>query len=118
MSGEKVIEPGEKIHVAFRRLFEGDMRRHFIGEVVIATESMIRAQGYTHLFDPRANLWVRHPEFRVRLISLTDETAMINVLPRDASPEAAGYAVNDAGHLVMTDGETFALEVNEFGVTH
>ena len=31
-----VVEPGEKLFIVTRRLFEGDLRRHFVGEVKAA----------------------------------------------------------------------------------
>ena len=54
-----IIKPGEKIHVIIRRLFPQDIRRHFIGEVMDATESVVRAEGYAYLYDTNTNLFVR-----------------------------------------------------------
>jgi hypothetical protein len=31
-----IIEVGEKLHVATRRFFPGDVRRYFVGEVIAA----------------------------------------------------------------------------------
>jgi len=45
-----ILKPGERIHVVVRRAFMQDIRRHFIGEVMDATESLVRAE---HLRFPR-----------------------------------------------------------------
>lgn len=54
-----ILKPGEKIHVVVRRAFAQDMRRHFIGEVMDATESVVRAEGHAYLYDTNTNLFVK-----------------------------------------------------------
>ena len=54
-----VVEPGEKLFIVTRRLFEGDLRRHFVGEVKAATESTVRLEGYTFVFDAGIGKFVR-----------------------------------------------------------
>ena len=40
-----VIDKGEKIHIVTRRNFEGDLRRHFVGEVVEVQDAAVRIEG-------------------------------------------------------------------------
>ena len=42
---------GEKIFIGTRRLFERDLRRHFVGEVQECTDFAVRVQGYAFVFD-------------------------------------------------------------------
>lgn len=37
-----IIERGEKVHIITRRLFESDLRRHFVGEVLDSEGSVAR----------------------------------------------------------------------------
>ncbi len=36
-----VLAQGEKVHVILRRNFEGDLRRHFVGEIIAASETFV-----------------------------------------------------------------------------
>jgi hypothetical protein len=106
---------GEKIHVAVRRRFEQDLRRHFIGEVIDSGDSCMRLKGYAFTFDSGKNLFARHPELRTRIISLVDAVNIINILPETAEIDQAHYAMSKEGRMVVTDGKNFWLDVHEFG---
>ena len=110
-----VLKCGEKVHVIKRRVFVGDIRRHFIGEVTDATESVVRLEGHAYTLDTGTGQYVRRPEIRTRIISLVDANIIINVLPPNAKIDKAAYTTSKDGHLCVTDGETFTLDINEFG---
>ena len=46
-----MIIKGEKVFVITRRLFDEDLRRHFVGEVQEITNVAMRVQGYSFVFD-------------------------------------------------------------------
>lgn len=46
-----VIGKGEKVFIVTRRLFDGDLRRHFAGEVQEATDTVIRVRGFVFVYD-------------------------------------------------------------------
>ncbi len=113
-----MLKEGEKVHVVQRRSFESDVRRHFIGEVQEANDVVARVFGYVFVFDKGKNSYIRLPESRTRILSLTDAALIINLLPDAARIEKARYTTNKDMRLVVTDGETFSLDINEFGVSH
>jgi hypothetical protein len=112
-----LLELGEKIHLMVRRKFEDDLRRHFIGEVLVADSSVARVAGYVFIFDYSANEYIRRPEKRIRIIGLADSGNIINVLPITADIEKAEYTQSRENKLVVTDNKTFTLDINEFGLT-
>lgn len=112
-----ILELGEKIHLMVRRNFENDLRRHFIGEVLVADTDVARVAGYVFIFDHSANEYIRRPEKRIRIIGLTDSGNIINVLPATADIEKAEYTQSPENKLVVTDNKTFTLDINEFGLT-
>jgi hypothetical protein len=109
-----LLKPGEKIHVITRRLFEGDIRRHFAGEIVAASESSARLRGYTYVFYPGPNEYVRRPELRERIIALADAGNVINVIPQDVNLEKLVYRPSEQNRLIVTDNKSFHLDINEF----
>ncbi len=109
-----ILEPGDKIHVITRRAFDGDIRRHFVGEVSSAGETTARAEGYAFVFNLSRNEFARRPELRERLVALSDARNLIHVLPPDVELAQLEYRT-EANRLYLTDGKQFRLDVNEFG---
>lgn len=110
-----VIQVGEKVHIISRRLFEEDLRRHFAGQVTAVSESMMRLKGYVFVFDESLNDFVRQADLRERLSGIADAGLVINLLPSNADLALVRYATNDKGQRILTDGETFTLDISEFG---
>jgi len=112
-----VLEQGEKVHVIFRRLFETDLRRHFIGEIVGVGDSVIKIRGRAVVLNSAKNEYEIKADVRTRIVSLTDALNIINILPPQASIDDVKYIMSRDKILAVTDGETFTLDINEFSVT-
>lgn len=109
-----LLKPGEKIHVITRRLFDGDLRRHFVGQVVAASENTARVQGFVFVFYPGSNEYVRRPEVRERILALNDAGNIINVIPENINLGDLVYRASEQNRLVVTDNKSFHLDINEF----
>lgn len=109
-----LMHPGDKVHVVTRRLFENDVRRHFVGEIQAVAESAIRVKGFIFVFDKIKNEFHRHPEERIRIISLTDSDNIINIIPSEVNIEDVSYQISPENDLVVTDGKNFTLDMREF----
>ena len=109
-----ILEPGTKLHVITRRTFEDDLRRHFAGEVMRATDMTAMIRGYTFVLSTTRNEFVRRPERRTRIMSLVDAGNIINVIPRDVDLESLAYIYGEDRRLMVTDGKDFRLDINEF----
>jgi hypothetical protein len=110
-----ILEPGEKIHVIIRRNFETDLRRHFIGEVVSAAEYAATVKGHAIVHNSVTNQYEVKPDTRIRIVSFTDARNIINIIPRHTKIENVKYTLSHGKRLVITDGESFTLDINEFG---
>ena len=108
-----MVEPGEKLFIVTRRLFEGDLRRHFVGEVKAATDSTVRLEGYTFVFDGGIGKFVRG-EHRGRIFGLGDSGLIIIIIPKDANLDKVSHRFSEKGGKVLSDGKTFELDVSEF----
>lgn len=113
----EVVSVGDKIHVMTRRGFEGDVRRHFAGEVIAFDDRVARVRGHSFLYDQFRNEFVRRPETRTRILGLGDSGHAINVLPDEVEIGRLKYTYSDDRRLVITDGRGFSLDVNEFSST-
>jgi hypothetical protein len=111
-----VLSKGEKILVIRRRLFEEDIRRHFVGEVEEVSPELVRLNGYAFIFDDTDKEFKRRSKLQTNIFSLVDAGIAVIVLPEEIDLEAIRYTINDKGQRVLTDGNSFYLQVSEFGV--
>lgn len=111
----ELVKPGEVVHVIERRLFQGDVRRHFVGEIEACSGPALRVKGYLFVYDSGASAFSRKPEVRTRLMPL-DNRLILNVLPEGVSVEAIGYTHDTEGNLTLTDRAGFELDVSEFSM--
>ena len=93
----------------------GDLRRHFVGEIKEVGDTAIRAEGYSFVFDEGEGEYHRKPELRTRIFSLIAGRILINVIPSLSVIEKVAYRLSEDTNLVVTDGEHFQLDINEFG---
>ena len=115
MSGA-VVEVKDKLHIMARRLFEEDVRRHFVGEVTATSDSLVEVRGYTFIFQPGTNDYRRLPEERTRIFSLGESGYVVNKIPRETDLSSIVYRTAE-NRLVISDGRSFSLPINEFGST-
>jgi hypothetical protein len=113
---EPAIKVGDKLHVITRRRFEDDVRRHFVGEVTAMTGDLQEIQGYAFIFESGTNMYTRGPKSRTRLFALGQEGYIVTKLPADVAIASLEYRLVER-RLVVTDGGTFSLDINEFGKT-
>ena len=109
-----MIAIDEIVHIIERQGFDSDVRRHFIGVVEQADGSLIRVVGYAFMYDPSLTRYVRASELRTRIIPLSASGLVINIAPPDTQLEDVRYEDRD-GRLIVTDGGSFSLDINEFG---
>ena len=108
------IEVGDKLHIITRRQFENDVRRHFAGEVTAISGELQELRGYAFVFEPGINEFTRRPELRTRIFSVAQSGLIVNKIPTEVAIASLHYRVVEK-HLVVTDGRSFTLDINEFG---
>ena len=111
------LKIGEKVFIIARRLFEGDLRRHFVGEVLESADTTARVRGYAFVYDSVSGDFVRREELRTRVFSLTDAGYIINLLPEEVVLEEVSYQKNAKNQRIITDGKIFQMNVSEFSAT-
>ena len=111
-----VLTKGEKVLIVLRRKFEKDLRRHFIGEITEASETVIRVYGYTFIFDENTKEFMRRRKPQTNIFSLIDALIVVIVLPKEIDVEEIKYSLSEKGHRIITDGKKFSFRISEFGV--
>ncbi len=107
-----ILKKGEKIHVIHRRNFESEARRHFVGVVDFYENGVARVTGNVFAVDRSKYAFVRRPESRTRIISLSSGDVLVNVLPPDVDLAKIHYKVENKVTRV-TDGANWHLDLSE-----
>ena len=107
-----IFETGEKVHIVERRYFAEDIRRHFVGEIIMCTEHAIRLKGYVWVFD-QVKGFTKKPEKRERIFYLGNRLT-INIIPAEVDLDKIKYVNVPKKGLVVTGGKQFSLEISEF----
>jgi hypothetical protein len=110
-----IIEVGEKLHIIYRSLYEKSTRRHFVGEVVAAKDSLCRITGYVFIYDERLTEFHRKQGERTTLIDVAESGFITNLIDNQVVIEDIRYSYHQNLGLVATDGKDFLLNINEFG---
>lgn len=109
----ELLRPGEKLHVIERRAFDGDARRHFVGEVEAANGLAARARGYTFVCNPMTGNFDRREPSRTRIIPLNAAGVVVYVIPGEIDVEAVRYEWVAGNRLVVRAGR-WELFLDEF----
>lgn len=96
------------MHIAERRYFDDDMRRHFAGEVIGVSDNTIRIKGYVWVFNSNKGEFQKRPKLRERVIVL-GERHTVNILPENVSIDDLKYVHEEGQGLVVTDEKDFEL---------
>jgi hypothetical protein len=108
-----LLEPGERLLVVHRRLFERDDSRFFLGEVEAFDAGIVRVTGYSFVRDAIGGTVCRKHEPRTKLLSLTSGTLLVYILPRSLDLVRAELHWK-AAEIWLTDGDQFRMNLSEW----
>ncbi len=107
-----LLQEGDKILVAHRRLFEKDEARFFVGRVGAYDAGVVKVVGHSYLRDTMGGRLVEKADERTKILSLSSGTLIVYQLPDSLSLEAVKFVAAE-GRLTLTDGKGFAMNLAE-----
>jgi hypothetical protein len=110
-----LLDVGDKVLVAHRRLFEGDESRFFVGRVDGYEAGLVKVSGWSYVHDVVSGQMVGKDEIRTKIISLSSGTLIVYQLPRHLALEGVEFGFSD-GRLRLTDGAGFSMNLSEVPV--
>jgi hypothetical protein len=108
-----ILKVGENIHVIHRKLYEGDIHRHFVGVVQACEGALVRVKGNLFAMDAKTNQFMKRDSPRTRIISLDSGEVIVNVLPEQVDIDQISYKPRPGGGFQVTDGSAW-----HFDITH
>ena len=108
-----ILQDGDVVLIAHRRLFAEDLPRFFVGVVERYERGVARVEGYSWLREQMRGEMVRKPDLRTKIVSLESGTLMIYELPIEVEIEELRVE-QPGGHVVrLTDGKKFLMDLSE-----
>jgi hypothetical protein len=109
-----LLEKGDKVAVAHRRLFPDDRLRFFIGTVEKFRDGIARVRGYSWVQDPFAGTFIRKDgDVRTKLLPLRSGALLAYVLPEETDVDAVRFEAEKDGALWLTDGAALRMNMTE-----
>jgi hypothetical protein len=107
-----LLQEGDIILVAHRRLFANDAARFFIGRVGAYEAGIVKATGHSYVRDMITGHMLEKSEQRTKLLALASGTLIVYQLPNSVNLDAIRF-VSDGRRLSVTDGKAFSMNLAE-----
>ncbi len=107
-----LLDVGDNVLVAHRRLFEADETRFFIGRVDAYEAGVVKVSGWSYVHDVVSGSMVGKDEIRTKIISLSSGTLIVYQLPKHLALEGVEFGFAE-GRLRLTDGAGFTMNLSE-----
>ncbi|MCP3918091.1 MAG: hypothetical protein GY711_21290 [bacterium] len=107
-----ILDPGVRVLVAHRRLFEGDQNRYFAGTVDGYEDGVARVTGYTWIRDSYSGEFRRKDDARTKIISLASGTLFVYQLPSEVDVSKLEIRTEDGG-LFLVGSSRFRMDITE-----
>ena len=107
-----LLNKGDTILVANRRLFETDESRFFIGSVDEYEAGIVKATGRSYVRDVMSGRMIEKADKRTKILSLSSGTFLIYQIPGAPSPDAMKFT-EEEGRLSLTNEKGFRMDLTE-----
>ncbi len=111
-----ILEPGSKVLVCHRRLFESDHARYFVGMVNDYDQGIARVTGYTWTRDGYTGTFKRKQDERTKIISIASGTVIVYQLASAVDLGTLKLA-NENVNVMLSDEHGFQMDLSE-GILH
>lgn len=108
-----ILNPGTKVLILHRRLFEKDSERFFLGVVDEFENGLAKVTGTTWVRDFSMHLITPKEGTRTKIFAMSSGTLMIYELPSEVDLSLVKFIHAEDGKLWMTDGKTLKLDMTE-----
>ena len=108
-----MLETGNKILIAHRRMFESEQPRYFIGEVVAYAAGMVKVHGYSYARDVmRTGVFMRKDDLLTKIVAISSGAFIVYQLPEQTDIHQIRFDLSE-GKLSLMDGDSVIMNLTE-----
>lgn len=109
-----IIEPGDKLLIAHRRLYESDQPRFFVGAVDAYEAGLVRVSGYSWVREPLRGELKRKDDLRTKIFAIASPGLICYLLPGAVELHHLDLRHGPQQHqVVLTDGAGFSMDLTD-----
>ena len=108
-----ILNPGDHVLVAHRRLFAEDQPRFFVGRVDEWQAGLVAATGYAWMRDPMAGGFQRKDDLRTKIFAITSGAIIVYRLPKELTLDSLRLERTGEHGLDLVDGARFRMDLSE-----
>ncbi len=108
-----ILDRGDKVLVAHRRLYDGDAPRYFLGTVLDCFEGVAKVEGRSFVFDAFTGKILRKQGSTRKIVSLSSGTLIVYHLDDDVDLDRAEFKTASRGQIILTDGKHLEVDLTE-----
>ncbi len=108
-----MLEAGNKLLVAQRRMFPAEQPRYFVGEVVAFDSGLVKLVGFSFARDNMSEgAYIRKDDVRIKIVAIVSGTFIVYQLPDQTDIQQVRFESNE-GDLRLTDGNLLNMNLTE-----
>ena len=107
-----LIDKGDLLLVAHRRLYPGDAERFFLGKVEEYEQGLARVSGYTWIHDAHHGQLTRKEDRRCKVLSISSGTLIVYVLPKGLELEQLEIE-HLKSRMFLSDRRNFIMDISD-----
>lgn len=107
-----ILDPGTKVLIVHRRLFENDKSRYFVGTVQECEGEIATVSGHTWVQDQFDGRFSKKEDVRTKIIALSSPGLITYRLPSDIQAEGLSFTMSE-GKVWLTDDKRFRMDLSE-----
>lgn len=98
-----LLEPGNKLLISYRRLFEHDAPRFFVGEVEAWEDGIAKVSGYSFVRDVPTSQILKKAERRTKLVPVASDAYIVYQLADEVDIETVSFDWSEDGLRLLSD---------------
>lgn len=108
-----LLSPGDKLLIAHRRLYEGDLPRLFAGTVVAYESGLVKLAGYSWVREPMRGELRKKSDLRTKILSIASAGLICYELPSTLDIERLELTPGRQHQVILTDGAGFTMDLTD-----
>jgi len=107
-----MLEAGDKVLIAHRRLFEKDQPRCFVGSVLAYDAGLVKVHGYSFARNLMSGALLRKDDTRTRILSILSGSFLVYQLPKETKLDQVHFEMRGTESF-LTDGGSLTMNMSE-----
>lgn len=108
-----ILNKEDRLLIVHRRIFENDKSRYFIGTVEAYEVGIAKIRGHTFVRNPHTTVFIKKPDERVKVISLSSGTIFAYLLKPGINLSKLHFETDPSGSFFLKEDQEKIMDLTE-----